>query len=65
MYWGNAFINGGASLGSTAIANHQQNQQLQQQQQQRQLQQRNFFEFDSRDFDELEPRRPSCRRKGW
>jgi hypothetical protein len=55
--WGNALINGGASLGSAAIANHQQNQQLQQQQQR--LQQRNFFELDSRDFDALEPRRPS------
>jgi hypothetical protein len=57
--WGNALINGGANLGSAAISNHQQNQQLQQQQQ---LQQRNFFALDSRYFDELEarePRRPS------
>jgi hypothetical protein len=56
--WGKALINGGANLGSAAIANHQQNQQLQQQQQQQQLQQRDDFEFDNRDFDELEAREP-------
>jgi len=59
--WGNALINGGANLGSAAIANHQQNQQMQQmqqmqQQQPQQLQQRDYFEYDSRDFDELEAR---------